>query len=76
MNRPRGIITSINAAMQGMWTPTLGPRLCRWIQWGRSGPGGTYTGREIIGGFVDNGPDTQRRRSVDYSVRTDWVPVP
>lgn len=29
--------------------------------------------REIVGGWVDNGPDTQRRRSVDSSARTNWV---
>nr|CRY97213.1 hypothetical protein [uncultured prokaryote] len=70
------VITKINLAMQGMWTSTLSPRLCKWIQWGKSGAGGTYASREIIGGFTDNSPDTQRRRSVDYSIRTDWVPVP
>lgn len=69
-------IASVNAAMVEMWTPTLGPRLSKWVQYGMNGVGGVGVARGIIGGFTDNSPDTQRRRSVDYSVRTSWVPVP
>jgi len=33
-------------------------------------PGGVL--REIVGGWVDNSPDTQRRRSVNANARTVW----
>nr|CRY97251.1 hypothetical protein [uncultured prokaryote] len=44
----------------------------RWVQVGKSAELGVTAVRDIVGGFVDDGPDTQRRRSVDAAVRTDW----
>nr|CRY97260.1 hypothetical protein [uncultured prokaryote] len=44
----------------------------QWVQVGK-GLGGPQTYRPIIGGFVDNSPDTQRRRSVEASSRTLWT---
>nr|CRY97240.1 hypothetical protein [uncultured prokaryote] len=43
-----------------------------WVQVGK-GLGGPQTFRTIIGGFVDNSPDTQRRRSVEASARTNYL---
>jgi hypothetical protein len=36
----------------------------------------TLTNRAIVGGWIDNEPDTQRRRGVDPGTRTSWVPTP
>lgn len=41
-----------------------------WVQ--HSTAGGSPATRTIVGGWVDNSPDTQRRRSVNASVRTLW----
>lgn len=41
-----------------------------WVQ--VSNAGGTLRTLPVIGGFVDNSPDTQRRRSVDSNARVDW----
>lgn len=43
----------------------------QWVQ--VSGATGAPVVRTIVGGWTDNGPDTQRRRSVLASVRTTWV---
>lgn len=42
-----------------------------WVQ--VSNAGGVTAAREITGGWVDNGPDTQRRRSVLASLRDVWT---
>lgn len=36
---------------------------------------GSTIAREIVGGWVDNGPDTQRRRSVLSTLRNNWSPA-
>lgn len=41
-----------------------------WVQ--VSNAGGTTRTLPVIGGWVDNSPDTQRRRSVDATARTSW----
>lgn len=43
-----------------------------WVQYGKGGIGGMAQ-REIIGGWVDDSPDTQRRRSVLASTRNTWT---
>lgn len=45
----------------------------RWVQ--VSNAGGVTAVRPIVSGWVDNGPDTQRRRSVDASARQPWVAI-
>nr|CRY97232.1 hypothetical protein [uncultured prokaryote] len=70
------ICARINNAMIGLHSRTFDPLQVKWVQYGMNGPGGEGTARPIIGGFTDNSPDTQRRRSVDYSIRYDWVPTP
>jgi len=45
-----------------------------WVQ--VSNAGGNPVSRQIAGGWVDDGPDTQRRRSVLASLRTSWVAAP
>lgn len=40
-----------------------------WVQYSPT----TNTARAIARGWVDNSPDTQRRRSVDASARTIWL---
>lgn len=42
-----------------------------WVQY--SNAGGTPETRTIVGGWVDNSPDTQRRRSVNASLRNVWT---
>lgn len=44
-------------------TPTY-----RWVVWSTASAGWT----EVSDGWVDNSPDTQRRRSVDATLRTTW----
>lgn len=44
-----------------------------WVQ--TSTAGGTRVNRQIAGGFVDNAPDSQRRRSVDPTLRETWLPT-
>lgn len=46
----------------------------RWKQ--VSNAGGSTVSREIVGGWIDNSPDTQRRRSVLASERGVWTPTP
>jgi len=41
-----------------------------WVQ--VSNAGGTPRSLPVVGGFVDNSPDTQRRRSVDATSRLVW----
>lgn len=43
----------------------------RWVQVSQAG--GVTAVRPISGGWIDNGPDTQRRRSVLADARTPWV---
>nr|CRY96714.1 hypothetical protein [uncultured prokaryote] len=68
-------VDKINAAMKSLRDDFITQDV-RWIQYGMNGFGGMGVAREIVGGFVDNSPDSQRRRSVDYSIRTDWVAAP
>jgi hypothetical protein len=44
--------------------------LLQWIQFSPT----AGVARAITRGWVDNSPDTQRRRSVDASARTTWLP--
>lgn len=37
---------------------------------------GSAVPRTIVGGWVDNSPDTQRRRSVLATLRNNWSPLP
>lgn len=37
---------------------------------------GTLIARPIVGGWMDNSPDTQRRRSVLPTLRNSWLPLP
>lgn len=48
--------------------------LTRWVQVSNAGP--VTAVRPIVGGWVDNGPDTQRRRSVLASARNNWAATP
>ena len=45
-----------------------------WRQYSAVGPEPWGVLRPIVGGWVDNTPDTQRRRGVDASSRTAWAP--
>lgn len=45
-----------------------------WVQ--VSNAGGLTAVRPIVGGWVDNSPDTQRRRSVLATSRNNWAPTP
>lgn len=63
--------TSVANAMDGLATANpWGSPSAQWVQ--VSNAGGITAAREIIGGWVDNGPDTQRRRSVLATLRTTW----
>lgn len=44
--------------------------LTQWVQYGKDGIG--FAARDITGGWVDNSPDTQRRRSVVATTRSTW----
>nr|CRY96677.1 hypothetical protein [uncultured prokaryote] len=61
-----------NAARTLLEAGELGGALWRQV----SNASGTQIAREVVGGWVDNGPDTQRRRSVLASMRNNWVPIP
>lgn len=45
-----------------------------WVQVSKAT--GSPLARPIVGGWVDNSPDTQRRRSVLATTRNNWVPIP
>lgn len=45
----------------------------QWVQ--VSNATGSTIARPIVGGWVDNGPDTQRRRSVLATARNNWTPA-
>lgn len=45
-----------------------------WVQVSKAG--GLTAVRPIVGGWVDNGPDTQRRRSVLATLRNNWLVSP
>lgn len=70
-NFPRfnaGFIGLVNTAMEDLLAAnTVGSE---WVQ--VSNAGGVTEVRPIVGGWCDNSPDTQRRRSVGASVRTVW----
>jgi hypothetical protein len=51
---------------------SLVPLSVRWVVW--SPTNGTFA--IVTNGWVDNSPDTQRRRSVDATLRTTWVAAP
>lgn len=55
--------------MQGL---TDGPEDL-WVQVSRAT--GSIRSLPVTGGWMDNSPDTQRRRSVDSSLRVNWVPA-
>lgn len=62
-------ITTVRTAAEGLLDDNNAS--LDWVQYGKGGIGG-MTNREIIGGWVDNSPDTQRRRSVLASSRNVW----
>jgi len=60
-----------NAAIALRDADTLG------LQWKQvSNAGGVTIARPVAGGWVDNSPDTQRRRGVLASSRNTWAPTP
>lgn len=65
-------VTTVNSAMEDLLTAS-NTAIIPWRQVGANGFGGSLVPRDIIGGFVDNSPDTQRRRSVDASIKTSWT---
>lgn len=67
--------SGIVAAMNTLRTANSGAEgHFQWIQYGRaSSSSPLMVARPIVGGWVDNGPDTQRRRSVLASLRTNWT---
>jgi hypothetical protein len=62
-------VTTAATALVDANTPT-----CAWVQY--STAGGTPVARDIASGFVDDSPDSQRRRSVDATAKTSWNPTP
>jgi hypothetical protein len=63
------MITRINTAADLL----VGP-LTYDVQWVQvSQAGGVTEARPIVGGWTDNSPDTQRRRSVLATTRNTWV---
>nr|CRY96600.1 hypothetical protein [uncultured prokaryote] len=62
----QGIVT----AMENLLIALPGPGTL-WVQ--VSNAGGTQRVLPVIGGWVDNSPDTQRRRSVKASNRITWA---
>lgn len=66
-----GFITSVRTAAQDLLDANSS--LLDWVQ--VSNAGGTTAVRAISGGWVDNSPDTQRRRSVIASARNTWAPL-
>ena len=64
-----GIITAAQNLLEFGDTQTV-----PWVQ--ASSATGALITRTVAGGWVDNSPDTQRRRSVLANVRTNWVPLP
>lgn len=63
-------ISQITTAADGLAVPFGTPSVA-WTQVSRAT--GAIVGRPITGGWVDNSPDTQRRRSVGASSRTTWT---
>ncbi len=51
----------------------LNDATCDWVQY--STAGGVPVARAITGGWVDDSPDSQRRRSVDATAKTTWAPT-
>jgi len=51
----------------------LNDATCDWVQY--STAGGVPVARTITGGWVDDSPDSQRRRSVDATTKTTWAPT-
>lgn len=65
------ILTSITDAMKALQVSANGPTDI-WVQISRAG--GSIRTLPVTGGWMDNSPDTQRRRSVDSSFRVNWAP--
>lgn len=66
-----GFTNNVKSAAQNLLDANTG--LLEWVQ--VSNAGGTTVTRAIAGGWVDNSPDTQRRRSVVASSRNVWAPL-
>ena len=64
-----------NTAMQNLLEPDVANPDIEWKQYGATGIGRIPVLRTITGGFTDNSPDTQRRRSVDATAKTNWAPL-
>lgn len=65
-------VAAVAAAFEAFHAAVGGPsEIPRWMQ--KSSASGLDELRPIVGGWVDDGPDTQRRRSVLASARTVWT---
>lgn len=67
-------VTSRIAAAAATLAIAAIPTPTQWVQ--VSNAGGVTAVRQIVGGWVDNGPDTQRRRSVLATLRSNWNVTP
>lgn len=63
-------VTAVQDAAEGLCEPGGGDNTT-WVQLSRAT--GLLIPRAIVGGWVDDGPDTQRRRSVLAASRNTWV---
>jgi hypothetical protein len=63
-------VAQVNTAMTNLQIALPGPEII-WVQ--VSNATGTPRTLPVIGGWCDNAPDTQRRRSVDATIRSPWV---
>lgn len=61
----------VTNAMKALQAAAPGPSTL-WVQ--VSNATGSPRSLPVTGGWMDNSPDTQRRRSVDSTSRTNWVP--
>lgn len=64
-------IGNVNSAAAGLLDQSLIVGV-EWRQVGRAGASPLTVSRPITGGWTDNGPDTQRRRSVLANSRANW----
>jgi hypothetical protein len=65
-------ITQVAAAAENLMTTYSSPFNEQWTQVSRVGGGGLTAASPVVGGYVDNQPDTQRRRGGDSTNRVLW----
>lgn len=65
------LLTNVTGAMKALQASANGP-VDIWVQISRAG--GSIRTLPVTGGWMDNSPDTQRRRSVDSTQRVNWAP--